>query len=72
MFWNTTLTCPLLNTTCFYAATICINYSSCVMKYKSYNFPLGGRGGVVVMAPRYKPTSRGFDSRWFHWNFSVT
>jgi len=26
----------------------------------------------VVKALRYKPTGRGFDSRWFHWNFSVT
>jgi len=30
------------------------------------------RGGVVVKALRYKPTGRGFDSRWCHWNFSVT
>ena len=21
---------------------------------------------------RYKPAGRGFDSRWCHWNFSVT
>ena len=27
---------------------------------------------VVVKALRYKPTVRGFDSRWYHWNFSVT
>jgi hypothetical protein len=32
----------------------------------------GARGGVVVMALRYKPAGRGFDSRWCHWNFSVT
>jgi hypothetical protein len=32
---------------------------------------LGARGGVVVKALRYKPTGRGFDSRWCHWNFSV-
>ena len=31
----------------------------------------GARGGVVVKALRYKPTGRGFDSRWCHWNFSV-
>ena len=31
-----------------------------------------GRGGVVVMALLYKPAGRGFDSRWSHWNFSVT
>ena len=32
----------------------------------------GLRGGVVVKALRYKPVGRGFDSRWCHWNFSVT
>ena len=30
------------------------------------------RGGVVVKALRYKLADRGFDSRWCHWNFSVT
>ena len=30
------------------------------------------RSGVVVKALRYKPTGHGFDSRWCHWNFSVT
>ena len=34
--------------------------------------PAGARGGVVVKAVRYKPTGRGFYSRWCHWNFSVT
>ena len=33
---------------------------------------VGARGGVVVKALRHKPAGRGFDSRWFHWNFSVT
>ena len=33
---------------------------------------LGARGGVVVNALHYKPASRGFDSRWCHWNFSLT
>ena len=32
----------------------------------------GARGGVVVKAVRYKPAGRVFDSRWCHWNFSVT
>jgi hypothetical protein len=32
----------------------------------------GARGGVVVTALRYKQAGRGFDSRWCHWNFSVT
>jgi hypothetical protein len=26
----------------------------------------------VVVALRYKPAGRGFDSRWCHWYFSVT
>ena len=32
----------------------------------------GARGSLVVMALRYKPAGRGFDSRWCHWNSSVT
>jgi hypothetical protein len=32
----------------------------------------GARGGVVVKVLCYKPAGRGFDSRWCHWNFSVT
>ena len=26
----------------------------------------------LVEAPSYKPEGRGFDSRWCHWNFSLT
>ena len=26
----------------------------------------------LVEAPRCKPEGRGFDSRWCHWNFSLT
>jgi 5'(3')-deoxyribonucleotidase len=33
---------------------------------------LRGGGGVVVKALRYKPAGHGFDSRWCHWNSSVT
>ena len=29
-------------------------------------------GGLVVKALQYKTAGRGFDSRWCHWNFSVT
>ena len=39
---------------------------------QTYNKYVRARGGVVVKALRYKPTGRGFDSRWCHWNFSVT
>jgi hypothetical protein len=26
----------------------------------------------LVEALRYKPEGRGFDSRWYHWHFSLT
>ena len=32
----------------------------------------GDRGGTVVKAPCYKLEGRWFDSRWCHWNFSLT
>ena len=35
-------------------------------------FFFGARRGVVVKALRYKAAGRRFDSRWCHWNFSVT
>ena len=31
-----------------------------------------GGGTQMVEALRYKPKSRGFDSRGCHWNFSLT
>ena len=37
-----------------------------------YIYIYGARDGVVVKALCYKPAGRGFDSRWCHWNFSVT
>jgi hypothetical protein len=30
------------------------------------------RGGAVVKVLRYKWEGRWFDSRWCHWNFSLT
>ena len=38
----------------------------------SFYCSLGARCGVVVKALSYKPAGRGFNSRWCHWNFSVT
>jgi hypothetical protein len=32
----------------------------------------GDRGGAVVKVLRYKSEGRWFDSRWCHWNFSLT
>ena len=37
-----------------------------------YPHSRGTRGGIVVKALRYKLAGRGFDSRWCHWNFSLT
>jgi hypothetical protein len=45
-------------------------YSSVLLFKIVYTSVLGG--GVAVKALRYKPAGRGFDSRWYHWNFSVT
>jgi hypothetical protein len=35
---------------------------------------VGGGHAVaqLVEALRYKPEGRGFDTRWYHWNFSLT
>ena len=36
-------------------------------------FTLAGHAvAQLVEALRYKPEGRGFDSRWFNWNFSLT
>jgi hypothetical protein len=36
------------------------------------SFIIGIRGGAAVEALRYKAEGRGIDSRWRHWNFSLT
>ena len=33
---------------------------------------LGYAVALLVEAQRYKTKGRGFDSRWCHWNFSLT
>ena len=35
-------------------------------------FYMGDRGGTVVKVLCYKSEGRWFDSRWCHWNFSLT
>jgi hypothetical protein len=37
-----------------------------------FTFVGGERDGAVVEALRYKPEGRGTDSRWCHWNISLT
>jgi hypothetical protein len=43
-----------------------------IVMYKPYLLNIEARGGAVVEALRYKPEGRGFDSRFCHWNFSLT
>jgi hypothetical protein len=35
-------------------------------------FKWGAHGGTAVEALRYNPEGRRIDSRWCHWNFSLT
>jgi len=43
------------------------NFSFC-----GVHINLGHAGAQLVEALRYKSEGRGFDSRWFHWNSSLT
>ena len=40
--------------------------------YYSYGEHEGYAVAQLVEALRYKPEGRGFESRWCHWNFSLT
>jgi hypothetical protein len=42
------------------------------IKYPSKLHLWAARGGAVVEALRCKPEGRAIDSRWYHWNFSLT
>ena len=42
------------------------------IKLAHYIIPWGNARAQLVEALRYKPEGRGFDSRWYHWNFSLT
>jgi hypothetical protein len=63
----------------------CDSYSACnksarngriFIKFDIWRFAKLCWGTLLVMqlveAPRYKLEDRGFDSRWCHWNFSMT
>jgi hypothetical protein len=47
---------------------------TCTTQLISVKFILhwGAAVAQLVEALRYKPERRGFDSRWCHWNFSLT
>jgi hypothetical protein len=60
--------CKRLLLGCYWAVSSSVTTVICfILLYYS-----GARGGVVVKALHYRPAGRGFDSRWCHWNFSVT
>jgi hypothetical protein len=51
------------------------NFSMCLVSFEFTLSTLRWTSYVVaelVEALRYKPEGHGFDSRWFHWNFSLT
>ena len=43
-----------------------------ILNWEVYRRKWGDRGGTVVKVLCYKSEGRGFDSRWCHWNFSLT
>jgi hypothetical protein len=49
-------------------AAVNVQYVSKVYVYIGYSVS----GGAVVEALRYKPEGHGIDSRWCHWNISLT
>ena len=49
-----------------------MNYLSLILIIVIDTCIFGARGGVVVKTLRNKPAGREFDSRYCHWNFSVT
>jgi hypothetical protein len=49
-----------------------LRYWTTAWIFRGSLFYFGVPGFIVVKALRYKPAGRGFDSRWCHWNFSVT
>jgi hypothetical protein len=47
-------------------------YSKQLLWFIVYIYIYGAYGGVMVKKLLYKPVGRRFDSRWCHWNLSVT
>jgi hypothetical protein len=50
----------------------CHNPKECFPHFIYILTNCGARGSAVVEILRYKPEGRGIESRWFHWNFSLT
>jgi len=53
--------------------SLCINYGKdSVAQYGGLLLQTGHPVALLVEALRYKLEGRGFDSRWCHWNFSLS
>jgi len=52
--------------------TLCSEFCTHKEKNECYNQSTGIAVAQLVEAMRYKPEGRRFDSRWCHWNFSLT
>ena len=51
---------------------VCSSVYILLLDFTTRTIFCGARGSLVIKALRYKPAGRGFDSRWCHWNFSLT
>jgi hypothetical protein len=61
----------------YFGNTVCVPVlgliNSCVAKfYRNLLIKWGHAVAHLVEAVRYKPEGRGFDSRWCHWNYTLT
>jgi hypothetical protein len=48
------------------------NSFMCLNLFQTLHIKLGHAVAQLIESLRYKPEGRGFDSRWCHWNFSLT
>jgi hypothetical protein len=49
-----------------------LSYGISLAKHASYLLKIGICSGGVVEALRYELEGHGIDTRWCHWNFSLT
>ena len=58
---------------CWCATGWCmVRYSVVIIAFETVLFHCGHAVSQLVEALRYKLEGRGFDYRWYHWNFSLT
>jgi hypothetical protein len=72
--WFLSLRFPHQTSICF-SHHLCMCHMPCPYHHFLFahpNISNGDGGGTVVKVLSYKSEGRWFDSRWFHWNFSLT